>query len=115
MPLTIKELQKAAGIHAKEKGFHTATANIGELLMLICTEAAEAMEDYRNHNTATGLGTAGYDLDDLVFQDSMGKLHVMQKSASEITERVKALEESGSLTDLAEASVRKLYKPIGFP
>lgn len=35
---------------AKEKGFWDKKRNLGEMLMLIVTEIAEAMESYRNRN-----------------------------------------------------------------
>ncbi len=46
---TIKRLQKKAHATAVEKGWYEdGDRNIGEILMLMVTELAEAMEDWRN-------------------------------------------------------------------
>ncbi len=48
---TLNDLRDAAHAMAREKGWYDGGArNIGELLMLVVTEAAEAMEEYRIAN-----------------------------------------------------------------
>jgi len=47
---TLNELSSICHSIAKEKGFWDEERNIGEALMLIVTELAEAMEAYRKEN-----------------------------------------------------------------
>ena len=47
---TLRELTQLCHETAKKKGFWDAERNIGEALMLIVTELAEAMEAYRVQN-----------------------------------------------------------------
>lgn len=63
--MDIADMQRAAHDNAIEKGFYEgdlADRNVGELLMLITTEVAEAMEAYRKHGTApwSTYETTGY-------------------------------------------------------
>lgn len=46
--MNLNEIAKEIVKCRKEKGFHTSLDNIPEKLMLIVTECAEAMEEYRN-------------------------------------------------------------------
>jgi NTP pyrophosphatase (non-canonical NTP hydrolase) len=48
--MTLSELSKLCHERAVEKGFWDADRNIGEALMLIVTELAEAMEAYRHQD-----------------------------------------------------------------
>ncbi len=48
--LTIKQWCELCHSTAKEKGFWDKERNIGEALMLIVTELAEAMEGYRHQD-----------------------------------------------------------------
>jgi NTP pyrophosphatase (non-canonical NTP hydrolase) len=57
--MKISEMQRIAGDHSKSKGFHDAPATTGDLLMLVVTEAAEAMEDYRVGKMETYLDEKG--------------------------------------------------------
>ena len=50
--LTIKQWCELCHGIAKEKGFWNKERNIGEALMLIVTELAEAMEGYRHKDDA---------------------------------------------------------------
>ena len=50
--LTIKQWCELCHSIAKEKGFWEKERNIGEALMLIVTELAEAMEGYRHQDQA---------------------------------------------------------------
>ena len=50
--LTIKQWCELCHSIAKEKGFWEKERNIGEALMLIVTELAEAMEGYRQQDQA---------------------------------------------------------------
>lgn len=45
--MTLTELQKASYQHAKEKGFIDLNRTVGEDLMLMVSELAEALEEYR--------------------------------------------------------------------
>lgn len=92
MKLTLEDLIKEAGECSKEKGFFDLPLNVGEQLMLIVSEAAEAMEDVRKGPM------------DLVFVDYDGTL------------------ESRQITDAELAAVRPgihkdalFRKPCGFP
>ena len=49
---TLRELTAQCHAIAKEKGFWDEKRNIGEALMLIVTELAEAMEGYRHQDDA---------------------------------------------------------------
>lgn len=53
MSLTIRQMQHEAFIQADKSGFHENYRSIGDLLMLIVTELAEAMEDVRHDNLVT--------------------------------------------------------------
>jgi NTP pyrophosphatase (non-canonical NTP hydrolase) len=51
--MTLKELCEKAHANSRDKGWYDVPhdkRNIGEMLMLIVTEVAEAMEDYRDGN-----------------------------------------------------------------
>jgi NTP pyrophosphatase (non-canonical NTP hydrolase) len=48
--LNIKQLIKLCHKIAREKGFWDSERNVGEMLMLIVTELAEAMEAYRKQD-----------------------------------------------------------------
>ena len=50
--LTIKQWCELCHSIAKEKGFWNKERNVGEALMLIVTELAEAMEGYRHKDDA---------------------------------------------------------------
>ncbi len=50
--LTIKQWCELCHSIAKEKGFWNKERNVGEALMLIVTELAEAMEGYRHKDEA---------------------------------------------------------------
>jgi NTP pyrophosphatase (non-canonical NTP hydrolase) len=50
--LTLNEWSKRCHSIAKEKGFWEKERNVGEALMLIVTELAEAMEGYRKKDDA---------------------------------------------------------------
>lgn len=45
---TISELQKEVHENAKAHGWWNGERNFGELLMLVVSEASEALEEYRN-------------------------------------------------------------------
>lgn len=47
---TLKTYSKLCHDIAKKKGFWDQKRNLGEMLMLIVTEIAEAMESYRNQD-----------------------------------------------------------------
>ncbi len=49
---TIRELTAQCHAIAKEKGFWDEKRNVGEALMLVVTELAEAMEGYRHKDDA---------------------------------------------------------------
>jgi NTP pyrophosphatase (non-canonical NTP hydrolase) len=51
--LSISEIQKSVHKNSKDKGFWDASSDIPTKLMLIVTEVAEAMEDYRKERMAT--------------------------------------------------------------
>lgn len=132
MGLTISDMQDAAGADSKKKGFHDAPATVGDLLMLVVTEASEAMEDDRNFNTENGFADNGYKLTDLIFLDKdTGDLHGAQKNPRDIEEELKDFEKlwsdqlksyPGTATpeELEErkqqhiADIKQLYKPVGF-
>lgn len=50
--LTIKQWCELCHSIAKEKGFWNKERNVGEALMLVVTELAEAMEGYRHKDDA---------------------------------------------------------------
>lgn len=50
--LTLNEWSQRCHAIAKEKGFWEKERNVGEALMLIVTELAEAMEGYRKQDQA---------------------------------------------------------------
>lgn len=51
--ITIREAQQLIGEWGKRKGWEFTEKDIPEKLMLICTEASEAMEDYRKDDMIT--------------------------------------------------------------
>lgn len=133
MGLTISDMQDAAGADSKKKGFHDAPATIGDLLMLTVTEAAEAMEDFRNHDAPGGAAEYGFKLTDLIFLDKdSGDLHGQQKTQVDINEELKDFEETWdrdmksnatttstpaqleSLKQQHIADIKQLRKPVGF-
>jgi NTP pyrophosphatase (non-canonical NTP hydrolase) len=140
MGLTIKEMQEEAGRHAKSKGFHDVETNVGELLMLVVTEAAEAMEDYRDSKKPDGMASLGFELKDLAFwDDDGGGPYTQQRSPGDIAEELAEFEVDwakglqkpheegdGGLKGLDEARlaeiktdqiahIKRLYKPCGLP
>ena len=52
LKLTLNEWSERCHSIAKEKGFWDKERNVGEALMLIVTELAEAMEGYRKQDQA---------------------------------------------------------------
>lgn len=84
----IKDLVKQAGDVARAAGWHDKEINVGEQLMLIVTEVAEAMEDVR-------IANENYKLDQLYFTDPIG---------TQYTEPTYLLE-----------GRQILRKPVGFP
>ena len=53
-PMTIDALQRAVHQTAAEHGWWDQARPIGEVLMLVVTELAEAMEAYRSGDTGSG-------------------------------------------------------------
>jgi len=137
MGFTIKEMQEEAGRHAKSKGFHDVETNVGELLMLIVTEAAEAMEDYRDYRKPDGIATLGYGLHEMHFwEDDGGGPYTAQRSEEEIADAVAgfendwaydlalpdedprslkhlSMERRGELYEAGLEGAKQLYKPCG--
>lgn len=112
----IREMQQAAGEDSKRKGFHDVPATNGDLLMLIVTEAAEAMEDDRSFASPGGAQEAGFDLSDIIFVSEDGHVHSAQKTDADIEEELADWVSDGTaLTPSSEKDIRKLYKPCGFP
>jgi NTP pyrophosphatase (non-canonical NTP hydrolase) len=112
----IREMQQKAGEDSKRKGFHDAPATVGDLLMLVCTEAAEAMEDYRTHEAPDGAKEAGFELTDIIFASDDGGVYSEQKTDADIEEMLaEERAEPDGLTPEREKDIRKLYKPCGFP
>lgn len=134
MGLTISDMQDAAGADSKKKGFHDKPVTIGELLMLVVSEASEAMEDVRNHDSEDkdGAGTYGFKLTDLIFLDEEhASLHGQQKTQVEIDEALAEFEATWArdvqayptkqtpeqLAELKQqhiADIKQLRKPVGF-
>ena len=50
--MTTRELTNLCHKIARQKGFWDSPRNVGEMLMLIVTELAEAMESYRHQDKA---------------------------------------------------------------
>lgn len=116
----IHEMQQMAGEDSKRKGFHDVPATTGDLLMLIVTEAAEAMEDDRSFAAPGGPKEAGFELTDIIYCSDDGGVYSSQKTDEEIAqliaeEKQECAEQNREFTPETEASIRKLYKPCGFP
>lgn len=116
----IREMQQLAGEDSKRKGFHDVPATTGDLLMLIVTEAAEAMEDDRSFAAPGGAQELGFELKDIIYASDDGSIYAHQKSDEDIEQMIKeekqeCVEQNREFTAAMEADIRKLYKPCGFP
>jgi NTP pyrophosphatase (non-canonical NTP hydrolase) len=51
--MTINEMRDAAFKNSADKGFYAEPATLGDRLMLMVSELAEVLEEYRNHHAPT--------------------------------------------------------------
>ena len=89
----IADVVRQAGEVAKASGWHDKPYNVGEQLMLIVTEVAEAMEDVR-------VASDTYKLDKLYFEHPVGSDVELSDTGFEFPD--------------AQGNIR-YFKPVGFP